>query len=833
MLRYHNLVSLYKVEGNVGNRVYLTSILVALEILFAFSYVGYIPLPNISITTMHIMVIVAAMVLGPFEGGVVGLIFGLTSIWKAEVSGTLYTDIIFSPFRSGNPWGSLVMALGSRIVFGVLAGVLFGILFRYGSSKIRGCMVVVISVAATFLHSLLVYGFMGLFFPENHFSWRNAFTDIGTINGIVMWVLTGLIVYGIYRVCSGERALQLYAEYMAYCRFRRGTTFLWFWGIMAAAILLLGALFLHMNTRLDIIFAMEEVSLAPSAQWRFMSILLQFLCALTAILYIGGTCFLWAHLYNMQIAKKAIALEGEVEVERRVNQQKTNFLSTVSHDIYTPMNAIIGMTAIASQHAEEPERVRECLHKITFSSQHLLGLINEVLDMSKIESGTTSLTREGFSLSYMLERLTAIVQPQAQAKKQQLDVRIGRLKHEEVIGDMLRLQQVLLGLLGNAIKFTPQGGKIALDVREQDFFMEGKKCYKFVVSDNGIGMSKEFIGRIFEPFANEEDTGSGKAEDAGLGMVLIRNIVRMMNGDIKVESQLGQGSMITVTVCLELAEEKGEAEKLENLTALVVEGDKLGCESTCELLESMGIRAGYAVSGAEAVSKMEEREREGRPYSVILLDWKLPQEDGLGIAGEIRKRFDKQTAILLTAYDWSEIGKENGTVDVDGWVSKPLFQSKLDCAIRKAFFGENCSKKEKVPAMKKLIEKNYVGKKVLLVDDNWLNLEIEEEIIKMTGAEVEKAYNGQEAVEKILASPESHYDIVLMDIRMPVMDGYEAAQKIRKSERADLQKLPIVAITADAVLESALRAESVGMNGYITTPIDLNKLEQCLEQWMV
>lgn len=529
--------------------------------------------------------------------------------------------------------------------------------------------------------------------------------------------------------------------------------------------------------------------------------------------------------------RNRIALKEAFEAADEANRAKSDFLSRMSHDIRTPMNAIMGMTAVAVMHIDDREHLMDCLNKITLSSRHLLALINDVLDMSKIESGRVTLSEEEFDMPKTVESLLAIIHPQIQAKNQELKVNVVNITHEGVIGDPLRLQQVFVNIMGNAVKFTPEGGTICFSISEKPSHIQGSGCYEFVFEDNGIGMKKEFIDKIFEPFSRADNASSQNIEGTGLGMPISRNIVRMMNGDIQVESKLGVGSRFTVRVYLKLQNvEKESVEYLQKLRVLVADDEQDACENACEMLNSIGMYADGVNSGDEAIEKLQNAYENAEEYSVVVLDWKMPGKCGIETAREIRKKLGKDVPIIiLSAYDWSTIEQEAREAGVDAFIAKPLFKSRL-LYVLKSIIGQQ--EEEETSDMNELEQSDYSGKRVLVVEDNDINIEIAEELLTYIGIEVEKARDGQQAVDILLDRPENYYDLIFMDIQMPVKNGYEAAREIRQSDREDLKTIPIVAMSADAFSDDIQKCMRVGMNAHVAKPIELPKLLAALEEWI-
>ena len=525
------------------------------------------------------------------------------------------------------------------------------------------------------------------------------------------------------------------------------------------------------------------------------------------------------------------ALKDAYRAAENASRAKTEFLSNMSHDIRTPMNAIVGLTAIAGANIESQDRVVECLGKITKSSRHLLGLINEVLDMARIESGRISLAEEDFSLPELVDNLLTLTKPAIDEHKHQLEVHVEHIEHEAVCGDSLRIQQVFVNLMSNAVKYTPDGGNITLTIKEKPNGFSKLGCYEFSIEDNGIGMMPEFQKIMFEPFSRADDHRTTKVQGTGLGMAIARNIVNLMNGDIQVESAPNKGTKITVTVYLKLQENEKEQEKeLLDLPVLVVDDDKTCCESTVATLQEIGIAGEWVLTGKEAVERCAARHKTGRDYFAVILDWKMPEIDGIATARKIRERVGEDvTIIILTSFDFSEIEEEARAAGVNAFMAKPLFRSRLTATLRQFTSG----KKEENARnyLEDFAKENYAGKRILLVEDNELNREIATEIIGMTGVTIDSAENGKIAVEKVMEAPEKWYDLIFMDIQMPIMNGYEATAAIRAL--ADSRgKVPIIAMTANAFAEDVQLAKNTGMNEHIAKPLDLNKLNDVLKQWL-
>ena len=552
---------------------------------------------------------------------------------------------------------------------------------------------------------------------------------------------------------------------------------------------------------------------------------------------ISGICSTYMNLrmeeikqLNEEISKSKEELLIALVAAEHANRAKTVFLNNMSHDIRTPMNAIIGFTSLAATHIDDKKQVQNYLEKVMTSSQHLLSLINDVLDMSRIESGKVKIEAKPIHLPDVLHDIRTIVQAGVVSKQLDLFIDTQDVFDENIVADKLRLNQILINLLSNAIKFTKTGGTIAIRVIQKQGAPEGYADYEFHIKDNGIGMSKEFQKHIFEAFSREDSSVVSDIQGTGLGMAITKNIVDMMNGTISVDSELGKGTEFTVSLRFALSGERVKEMKiprLEGLRALVADDDTDTCRSMSRMLRQIGMRSEWTISGKEAVIRAEDALDEGDEFSVYIIDWLMPDMNGIETVRRIR-RIDgnDKPIIILTAYDWTDIEKEAREAGVTAFVSKPIFMSELREVLSRPFY---------VKADEEQIEHNieeisFAGKKVLLVEDNELNQEIAETILTQEGFEIEVASDGAEAVEKVEQAAPGQYDVVLMDVQMPRMNGYEATQKIREMKDEQKANIPIIAMTANAFEEDKKAALDAGMDGHIAKPIEVSKLKSTLQQ---
>jgi len=519
-------------------------------------------------------------------------------------------------------------------------------------------------------------------------------------------------------------------------------------------------------------------------------------------------------------------LAEALHMAQAANDAKSTFLSSISHDIRTPMNAIIGFLALMKNEVEHPDIVREYIQRIDSASQHLLGLINDVLDMNKIESGSATLNVAEMDLAEVIEEVNTIIRPQAKARKQTFTILAPPLQHEQLLCDKLRLNQILINLLSNAVKYTPEGGEIELRVEELSPVMERYSRIRFTVSDNGMGMSEEYLKVIFDPFTREETKAAYEIQGTGLGMAITKSLVDLMGGDICVESERGKGSIFTVELELFIQEQENDPEFWEEQgisRILVTDDDEACCEGIVRAISQAGVDAEYTTDGQSAVRLMREKLDAGQPYDLLLLDWKMPGFDGLETARLIQKDYPRKIPILLlTACDWSEVEEEALEAGVSRFLSKPFFMSSFKEAVRQVMDKRNLSEEQ---------QDNIVeGLHILVADDIEVNRIILVKILTSLGASCETAVNGQEALEKFEGSQPGEFDLILMDVQMPVLDGYATTRAIRASGHSCAGVIPIIAMTANAFVDDVREAIASGMNAHVAKPVQIDTLKAAIRQ---
>ena len=536
------------------------------------------------------------------------------------------------------------------------------------------------------------------------------------------------------------------------------------------------------------------------------------------------------YLINDELKRQQKILQDALLVAQKANDAKRDFLSRMSHEIRTPMNAIIGMSAVAFNYLDDKKRTADCLRKITFSSKHLLMLLNDVLDMSKIENGKLNIRQELFDLKNLVTSLADINYGLATAKGLAFEIVISGFKDELLLGDSMRVNQILLNLLSNAIKFTPKGGSVRLEIRMLRSASD-KIWLRFIVKDSGIGMKKEFLEHLYEPFEQADNGIARKYGGTGLGMAITKNLVAIMDGTIEVESQEGAGTTFMVDLPFGVSKvDKKTAAEMEEMRVLVVDDDNDTCEHAVVLLKGMGVNVDWALNGFEAIEKVRSAcEDDGRCYDVCFIDWCMPELDGIETARRMRRYVGPDVLIIIiSAYDWSGIEEQAKAAGVNAFIAKPFFASNLYNTLltvsRKPELGFSAVGNKETY--------DFGGKKVLLVEDNELNMEIASELLKFVNLQVEHAENGKVAVDIFRNSKEKEYALIFMDIQMPLMNGYDAARCIRSSEHPAAGTIPIIAMTANAFNDDVQAAFDAGMNGHLAKPIDVEVLYKTIARYI-
>ena len=523
--------------------------------------------------------------------------------------------------------------------------------------------------------------------------------------------------------------------------------------------------------------------------------------------------FLCDMFYVLALNKRLQITAREAE---QANKAKTDFLSTMSHDIRTPMNAIIGLTAIAEKNLGDVQSTEESLRKISLAGNHLLTLINDILDISKVESGKLKLSPLTFSIVETVENLVNISQPMIKEKNLEFSFHINHMEKEYLYADQLRLNQIYINILSNAIKYTEPGGLISVDMNEEESSVAGCVRLIYVVADTGIGMSPEFIETMYEPFSRQVDSRVNSIRGTGLGLAITKQMVDLMGGTIECQSEMGKGTTFTVVLDIPAAERQREEMRLDPIDVLIVDDDEVMLETAVDTLESLGASTEQSRSGLEALGMIEHRHQAGRDYDVIIVDWKMPDIDGIETISRIRSEVDSKIPILLiSAYDWSDIEEKAKEAGANGFVSKPLFRSTLYDKINNLIGKEPTSIEP---------EENYSdlqGMKVLVAEDNDINWEIVSAMLNMFGITSERAENGQVCVDMISSAGADAYEMILMDVQMPHMNGLDATRAIRALPDPRVSSIPIIAVTADAFSENVTECLNAGMNGHISKPIDI------------
>ena len=518
-------------------------------------------------------------------------------------------------------------------------------------------------------------------------------------------------------------------------------------------------------------------------------------------------------------------LSAALETAQVASEAKSTFLSSISHDIRTPMNAIMGLVTLLRQEADNPEYVLEYSEKIDAASQHLLGLINDVLDMNKIESGAATLNIDEVNLAEIIDELNMIIRPQTRERHQEFIISTSPFTCEHLLGDKLRINQILINVLSNAVKYTQNGGRIELSVRELPRFLENYNRIEFKVIDNGQGMTEEYQKIIFSPFTREHDTGTNKVQGTGLGMAITKSLVDLMGGTIRVESKVGEGSTFTIELELHQQEQQVDLKfwKRYNVNRMLVADDDIEtCENVVRIMSKTGVTVHFVTSGENVIRTIREARENGQPYDILLLDWKMPQMDGMETARLVRKNYPHKLPILIfTAYDWQEIEQEALEIGITHFLAKPFFMSSFKSAIVRIMEGRNAEKSRHAKKECSIVKDRHV----LVVEDIDVNRLVLVKILTTRGAVCDVAVNGQEALEKFEQSEPGRYDFILMDVQMPVMGGYEATRKIRSSSHPEAASVPIIAMTANAFDDDVRDALRSGMDAHVSKPIVLEKLE--------
>lgn len=535
---------------------------------------------------------------------------------------------------------------------------------------------------------------------------------------------------------------------------------------------------------------------------------------------------------SKRLEERSELLRIALDEAEQANHAKSDFLSRMSHDIRTPLNAIIGMTEIANAHLNEPEKIRDCHKKIALSSQHLLGLINDILDMSKIESGKMTLNNSIISLPELLGNVISIMRPEIKAKKQSFVVYPYDLRFENICSDSLRLRQIFLNILSNASKFTPEGGKIIFEIRNVGMQTDGIALIQFSFCDTGIGMRPEFLEHLFDTFTREQDSRVDKTIGSGLGMAITKRIVDILDGEINVSSSPGFGTTFNVTLPLTLAASPDltlDQAEINNLNVLLVDDDPYVCKYAASIFKDIGLKGKCITDRASAYQEIMQAYHAGKAFNAVILDWKMCGSNDCQIIQKVRLQLNECTPVFIAAaYDWDDKEKEEQYPDVSGFLTKPFFCSTLCHSLKKIVLDKGNSHSKNIKAE----SFDFTGKRFLLAEDNELNREIAIELLSASGAEIDYAVNGLQCVEMFERSPAGYYDLILMDIQMPVMNGHTAAKNIRNLDRKDAKTIQIWAMTADAFVEDVEKAKAFGMNGHFAKPLDIRAVNSRISQFL-
>ena len=547
----------------------------------------------------------------------------------------------------------------------------------------------------------------------------------------------------------------------------------------------------------------ESDLIVSSENWLLISVI----SASLLILFFIDLLFIQSFNRKLRIA---------AEAAKSASKAKTDFLSTMSHDIRTPMNAIIGLTEISKKNLDDPDAIRENLRKISIAGNHLLTLINDILDISKVESGKLVLSPVRFSIVEMVENLVNLSQPMVKEKNIDFNFRVNKMEKEYLYADVLRLNQIYINILSNAVKYTEQNGRVNVDMREEESDKEGCVRITYVVADNGMGMSKEFMERMFQPFSRQTDSRVNKIQGSGLGLAITKQMVDLMGGTITCESEQGKGTTFTVIIDIKVADLQRDDMMLEPIDVLVVDDDDVFLQTTKDTMESLGVKMESAKSGMDAIEMIRKKHQEGHNYDVIILDWKMPDMDGIETIRKIKEDIDENIpTLLISAYDWSDIEDDAKEAGANGFITKPLFRSTLYDKLSQ-LLGKEVTSVEP--------EEDYsdlAGINVLVAEDNEINWEIIQALLNSFGITAERAENGKVCLEMMEKAEEGRYTLIFMDVQMPEMNGLDATKAIRSLDNPWAASIPIIAMTADAFSENVTECLNAGMNGHIAKPVDI------------
>jgi len=810
-----------------------------LEMALNCSAWGYVDIGLYSASFIPCVVLMGAYVFGYGASAVFGLIFALGSTINATVNaaGTA-TNAMFSAFVSGKPVESLLLCFVPRLLFGLLG--------CWAYRSIRGkqhhrLWVILTTMWVDYVHAILVYVFSAALFPEI-ISWNMIppllLPNMSLLIQLMVPVALMILMEAVARSAVTQRMLAQIrdglGELSNFRRFLKG-------GFLISALfllLLLGIPLMFINNMSTIMpeAAMKAVHESIPLQWMNVQQLIGFASFTLAV---AGLVAMGYSYYHSQETKAREKIEAEMEKTaqalkeaRYASQAKSQFLSNMSHDIRTPMNAIVGYTAIASTHVEDKVKVGDCLSKIAHASDHLQGLINDVLDMSRIEAGKEEIHLSKTSLPEMVRAVVPMIQSQLERKNLELFIDTFDLKNEWVYADTQKMRQILINILGNAVKFTENGGSVGVRIRQQKVSrVPGYGSYLITIKDTGIGMSPEFVDKVFEPFSQAKSEEQGRYTGTGLGMAITKSFVDMMGGTITVKSELGKGTEFAVSLDLKLQEDQKPDERLEQLKGfriLVVDDDFETCNSVSHMLQDVGMRADWSTSAKDALQRAEVAFNDGDSFFGYIIDWVMPGTNGIELTRKIRRIVgDEVPIVILTAYSWADVEEEAKAAGVTALCTKPLFVSDLTRVFLENISDVSSEKKKEAEAA----EVHFDGQRVLLAEDNKMNREIATIQLEEMGLQVTSVVDGQQAVNAMMGARDGYYDYILMDIRMPNLGGIEATRAIRASNRPYLKQIPIIALTANAFNDDAEACLAAGMNEHVAKPFDAEQLGLVLKKY--